>query len=190
MLVDWLHSNIPGLEILPNYLRQKMPCRWHWWDNLRSQLWCGWKIHASPSCGKLDFVGSQLPLNLEWNLMALFSLCQLSEGMRAYLGFLLIFKQFSHILLPRNKISHILVLKNIWWYSQSMTYENSICSPVIWNLDAIDTDINFLKESIKLKSGWIRSKRSHSSKLKWWVQWYFVNAIPPSLRGGRTTLVK
>ena len=31
----------------------------------------------------------------------------------AYLGFLLIFKQFSHILLPRNKISQILVLKNI-----------------------------------------------------------------------------
>lgn len=71
-LIDWLHSNIPGLEILPNYLRQRMLRRWHWWDNSRSQLWCGWKIHASPSCGRLDFVGSQLPINLEGS--TLFSL--------------------------------------------------------------------------------------------------------------------
>lgn len=66
-LIDWLRSNLLGMKILPNYLRQRMLCRWHWWDNSRSQLWCGWKIHASPSCGRLDFAGSQLPLNLEWS---------------------------------------------------------------------------------------------------------------------------
>lgn len=74
MLRDWLHPSILGLEILPDYLRRRMLCRWHWWDDLRSQLWCGWQFHASPSCGKLDLVGSQPPFNVEWSLMALLSL--------------------------------------------------------------------------------------------------------------------
>lgn len=65
MLLDWLHSNIPGLEILPNYLKQRTLRRWHWCDSSRNQLWCGWKIHASPSCGRLDFVDFQLTLNSE-----------------------------------------------------------------------------------------------------------------------------
>ena len=80
MPINWLHSTIPGLEILPNYLRQGMLCQWHWRGNWRSHLWCEWKIHASLSCRRAGFIGSRLPLNLAWSLMALHSLCQFSEG--------------------------------------------------------------------------------------------------------------